>query len=314
MEVFHSLESYAAGPRPVVTMGTYDGVHRGHAEILSRLVADARARGGEAVVVTFHPHPRLVLNPEDDQLRLLHTLEEKIARMAELGVDKLLAMPFTPEFSRQPHADYIGDFVAGALRAEKVVIGYDHRFGRGRRGGVAELRAAGPAFGFEVEEIPAQQVDEVKISSTKIRDALLSGKIQLANNFLGYPYEMTGKVVAGERRGRTIGFPTANLELAEPRKLVPAVGVYALAAYPSPENKPLPAMMNIGYRPTFEGADLRLEAHIIGFQGDLYGQNLRVAFLGRVRDEVKFSGIEELKAQLEQDKAAAERAFGEAKL
>lgn len=289
----------------MVTVGTFDGVHKGHQVLLDRIKNIAREEGGEAVMLTFSPHPRLVLFPDDNDLRLLTTLEEKIELLESSGIDHLIIHPFTPEFSRTTVPEYVSDILVKGIGVRKLVIGYDHHFGRNREGSLENLQAVAPNYGFEVEEIPARMIDDVKVSSTKIRNALLEGNVARANGFLGYPYTLTGMVVRGNEIGRSMGFPTANVEPSEAVKLIPGNGVYAVKVHF--EDRIYHGMANIGKRPTVvrETAQRVIEVHIFGFSSDLYGKNLRLTFHGRIRDEVKFEDTEALKAQIEKDATAA---------
>lgn len=287
----------------MVTIGSFDGLHPGHLAILGRLKQLAAEVGGESLVITFHPHPRLVLFPEDNELRLLQTLDEKLERLELFGIHKVLVLPFTPEFARITSARFIDEILVQTIGAHTVIVGYDHRFGRNRTGGLDDLRKGALVHHFRVEEIPAQQIDDANVSSTKIRNALLAGDTDQANRLLGYPYTLTGLVVHGDKRGRTIGFPTANLEVLDPAKLVPTNGVYAVQVHYG--GRRYQAMMNIGTRPTVGGTRLALEVHILGFDGDMYGQHLRVDFGPRLRDEQRFGSLDELKAQLARDREDA---------
>ena len=290
----------------VVTSGTFDGVHVGHQQILARLREVALASGGPAVVITYWPHPRLVLapppaHPEPLDLHLLNTLEERAAKLAEFGVDYLLIIPFTREFAAWSSEEFIQRILLDTVGTAKLVIGYDHRFGRNREGGFDYLREHSGRYGMSVEEISREDVDAVGVSSTRIRRALEAGDVETANRYLGYNYPFTGLVVKGRQLGRTIGWPTANLACAEDLKLVPARGVYAVRATTA-AGETWPAMLNIGVRPTVAGNLAQtVEAHLLGFEGDLYDQPLTVEFVARLRDEQKFDGLEDLKAQLAHD-------------
>jgi riboflavin kinase / FMN adenylyltransferase len=304
MIVIRDLQDFPVLERAVVTSGTFDGVHVGHQKILSRLLESASVSGGQSVVVTYWPHPRLILAPQHPhELRLLSTIEERITELSKFKIDYLLIIPFTKEFSCLSPEAYVQQILLDTLHTKKLVIGYDHHFGRNRQGNFDFLHANASRFGFTIEEIPRQDIDEVGVSSTKIRQALESGDVEQAARFLGRPYSLTGTVVEGKKLGRTIGFPTANLQVAEPFKLIPASGVYAVRV--RVKGHPFGAMLNIGYRPTVGGTSLSIEAHLFQFSGDLYGQEVEVTFLKRLRDEHKFAGLEELKAQLAQDKKAA---------
>lgn len=302
MRRYESLDQLVIdGPR-VITIGTFDGVHPGHQKILQQVTAKARQQGIPSMVMTFYPHPRMVIFPDDHNLKLLNTLSEKEALLEKEGIDELLVLPFTVEFSRMSPSAFVEQILVHQLQVKTLIIGYDHRFGRNREGDIHTLMTLGPQLGFDVMEIPAQEVDTVKVSSTKIRQALLEGDVALAMHLLGHPYQLAGMVVHGDKRGRTIGFPTANLQLLDPWKLIPANGVYAVKVLW--EEQWLPAMMNIGIRPTFHGTELRLEAHILDFSGDLYGHQLTIQFFHRIRSEMAFSHIDALKSQLEADRAA----------
>ena len=292
MQVFRSLDAYQPGPHTVATIGTFDGVHIGHRTILERIIESARARQGEAVLISFHPHPRLVLFPENNPLRLLHTLEEKIAMLDHIGLDKLLLIPFTREFSRLPSRDFVQQVLIDTVQIDQLIIGYDHRFGKNRTGGLEELQEMAPQFGYEVEEIPAQSIDEAKVSSTKIRKALQEGDVQAAEKYLGYPYAFTGKVVHGEKAGRTLGYPTANLEPTDPLKLIPGHGVYLVRA--EVRGQSYYGMMSIGVKPTMGEFTQTQEVYLFDFEQDIYGEIVRVHFLEYLRGEKKFTSKEDL--------------------
>lgn len=310
MIVIRDLEAFPVLECSIVTSGTFDGVHVGHQKILSRLIETVRLSGGQSVVVTYWPHPRLVLAPQHvHELRLISTIEERIAHLSAFDLDYLLIIPFTQEFSSLSPEEYVQRILLDTLHTKKLVIGYDHHFGRNREGNFEFLQANADRFGFTIEEIPRQDIDEVGVSSTKIRKALEAGDVHQANRFLGRPYSLTGTVVEGKRLGRTIGYPTANLQVAEPFKLIPAPGVYAVRV--TVEGKSYGSMLNIGFRPTLGGTSLSIEAHLFNFSGDLYGKQVQVDFVERLRDEQKFEGLDELKAQLAKDKEAALRIFKE---
>ncbi|WP_276499654.1 bifunctional riboflavin kinase/FAD synthetase [Pontibacter litorisediminis] len=305
MKVIHDIADFPQLSHAVVTSGTFDGVHIGHQKILRRVMERARQSNGQSVVITYWPHPRLVLFPEDNELKLLSTIEERVEQLRSFGVDYLLIIPFTKEFSRTSSRSFITDILVRAINTKVLVIGYDHRFGKNREGSFEHLKARSAQYGFEVEEIPRQDVDDVGVSSTKIRKALESGDIETANSYLGRPYSITSVVEEGDKIGRTIGFPTANLALPPAHKLIPGNGVYA--AWALVENERHPAMMNIGLRPTVDGKQLRLEAHLLEYTGDLYGKTITVQFIEQLRKERKFDGLEALKQQLAQDKLATEQ-------
>jgi len=312
MEIIHDPAQFPHLGNAVVTSGTFDGVHLGHQQILRRLREVAEQSGGPAVVITYWPHPRLVLDPppthpEPLDLQLLNTLDERTQKLAEFGVDYLLIVPFTKEFAAWTSEEYIQQILLHTVGTSKLVIGYDHRFGKNREGGFEHLTQNAERYGMSVEEIPREDVDAVGVSSTRIRRALESGDVLTANRYLGYDYPLTGTVVKGRQLGRTLGWPTANIVSDEPLKLVPARGVYAVMAT-TEAGTHHPAMLNIGVRPTV-GGDLTqtVEAHLLDFEGDLYDQQLRVEFIARLRDEQKFDGLDALKAQLALDADEARR-------
>lgn len=299
MVTVQSISNYDKTQATAVTIGTFDGVHIGHRKILDRLIATARTRNLRAVLLTFFPHPRMVLQ-KDAGIKLLNTLEEKKQILAETGLDFLIVHPFTKEFSRLTATAFVRDILVDQLRVKQVIIGYDHRFGRNRTANIQDLIAFGNTHDFEVEEIPAQEIEEVSVSSTKIRKALEEGDITTANSYLGYEYLLTGMVTRGKGLGRTLDFPTANLHIEEEYKLIPKNGVYVVQARVNGTR--LNGMMNIGFNPTVSGTEKRIEIHFFDYQGDLYDQPLQVAILERIRDEHKFDSVESLRAQLHKDK------------
>lgn len=304
MKVHTDLLSVPRFKHPIITIGTFDGVHLGHGKILQQLVEKARAKNGESVVFTFFPHPRMVLFPHDTQLKLLTGQKEKIKLIESYGIDHLVVFPFTREFSRLTAVEFVRDILVNQLQMKELVIGYDHHFGRNREGSIKHLTEMGPIYGFEVEEIPARHIDEITISSTKIRKAILEGDMETAQQFLGYPFELTGMVVHGNKRGASIGFPTANLNLIEPFKIVPGNGVYITQC--EHKEKKYNGIMNIGHRPTVEKTDaIHMEVHLLDASVDLYGELLRVKFLKRLRNEQKFVSLEALKIQIANDEKNA---------
>ena len=305
MEVIRDIADFPPLSFPVVTSGTFDGVHIGHQKILKRVTERAKERNGQSVVITYWPHPRLVLFPEDNKLKLLSTIEERIEHLRSFGIDYLLIIPFTKEFSRTSSRTFITDILVKALNTKLLIIGYDHRFGKNREGSFENLKARSQQYGFEVEEIPRQDIDDVGVSSTKIRRALENGDIETASLYLGRRYSITSEVVEGDKIGRTIGYPTANLAIPEAPKLIPANGVYAVWAQVDGER--YPAMMNIGMRPTVSGKSLTLEVHILDFNKDIYGKSITVEFVEHLRNEKMFNGLNELKAQLAMDEANTRR-------
>jgi len=301
LNVYHSIEDFRKPRHAVVTIGTFDGVHLGHQKIIARLNDRARVASGESVVLTFEPHPRMVLHPDDHGLLLLNTPEEKIALMERYGVDHLIIYPFSIDFSRTSVTEYVRDLLVNAIGTRTLVIGYDHHFGRNREGSLKDLMELSPVYGFGVEEIPEQDIRHVAVSSTKIRSSLLAGDVRTANEFLGHPYTLSGTVVAGDRRGRDLGFPTANLAVAERYKLIPGNGIYAVKAAVEGEAGEYNGAMSIGTRPTFDDGAVVPEVYLIGFDGDLYGRRLTVTFRDRLREERSFPSAAALVAQMKDD-------------
>ncbi len=300
MKIFHNILEFKPVRNAVVTIGTFDGVHRGHQVILKDMVRKAHEIGGETVVVTFCPHPRQVLCIGDNSLRLISTQEEKIKQMDALGIDNLIVIKFTKEFSTLSSEDFIKNYIVEKIRPAMLVIGYDHHFGNNRLGDFEMLNGLGAENNFKVERVPVQDVDNVVVSSTKIRNALQVGDIRQANSLLGHQFSYTGIVVHGMGLGRQMGYPTANLEVALEYRLIEKPGVYA--TFVDFDGKTLPAMTYIGRRPTVnDNRPATIESHLIGFDGDLYGKQLTLRFVDRVRDERKFNGLDELKRQINID-------------
>ena len=306
MKVFRNIIEARNIPNAVVTIGTFDGVHLGHQAIFNKMKALAQSVGGQTVVVTFSPHPRQVLNIDSSNLRFLTTPEEKLKKFEEFGIDNVVIINFTKEFSRTPSEVFIKDYIIDHLKPAYIVVGYDHHFGKNRMGDFDLLSDLKKKYGFKVERIAAQDVEHIAISSTKIRNALAQGNVKSANRLLGYPYAVTAEVVRGNEIGRTIGFPTANLELPKEYMLFGRGGVFAcLVDYNGVTYK---AMANIGHRPTIGDRaedDMLIEVNLFDFDGDLYGKSITVRFIDRIRDEVKFEGLQALKAQLERDRERA---------
>ena len=299
MRVEVGFEQIRRDPSSVVTIGTFDGVHLGHLAIIRYLLERTTERDGISTLVTFYPHPREVI--QGRPVPVLTTIEERAAILEKIGLDRFVVIPFTKEFSRLPAEDFVADVLVNKVGVREVVIGYDHGFGHERKGNGSLLREMGPRLGFEVDVIPVQVVDSHVVSSSEIRRSIERGDVETAAALLGRRYSMIGKVVAGDGRGRTIGFPTANLEIAHPQKIIPADGVYAVLV--EIEDDVLhPGMMNIGVRPTVDGTTRKLEVHLIDFEEDLYGRELRVEFVGHMRPERKFASLEELTKQLSQDR------------
>lgn len=301
METIQDITHFKAFPfETAVTLGTFDGVHLGHRKIIERLINTAKNRGLTSVALTFFPHPGMVLQ-KNGEVKLLNTLAERVELLELSGLDYLVVYPFTREFSRLSAAAFVRDILVKQLHAKKIIIGYDHRFGRNRDAGIEELRVFGHTFNFEVEEIPAQEVDAVAVSSTKIRKALLEGDMATANRYLSYPYRLTGKVIRGKGLGKQLGFHTANLYIAETYKLLPKDGVYVVKGILN--GKRYFGMMNIGFKPTVTtGTERMIEVHFFEFCGNLYDKTIQIEVLHRLRKEHKFTAIEELQAQLKKDK------------
>ncbi len=304
MKIHRNLKKFKA-KNPVVTIGTFDGVHLGHRIVISRLQEIASKYDGETVIFTFSPHPRLVTSPNETNLRLLTTLHEKIKLFEELGIDHLVIHPFTYEFSQLSYSDFVKNILVDQIGTYCLVVGYDHKFGKNREGGFEYLRNCAQKYKFKVEKLEALSLGNAHISSTKIRMALQEGDIAKANRFLGYKFTLEGKVIEGKRIGRKMGFPTANIESSDPHKIIPAHGVYAVNIVLNGKN--YSGMLNIGTRPTFnQNADNRsIEVHIFDFEGDIYNAEIKLTFISKIRDEKKFDGIESLVNQLKKDKIAA---------
>lgn len=300
MQVHHGPESFQHLPFAVVTSGTFDGVHLGHQKILSRLIESARQLNGQSVVITFWPHPRMVVSADSSDLKLLSTLDEKIELLAQSGIDHLLVIPFNRNFSLLTSDEFIRQILLDTIGTKRLVIGYDHRFGRNREGGFDYLHAHAHEYGFEVEEIPRQDVEHLAVSSTRIRQSLLSGDVRTASAFLGRNYTLSGTVVKGRQLGRQLGYPTANLELPESYKLVPADGVYAVRV--KWRKDWYGGMLSIGTNPTVEGTIRTIEVNIFDFDTEIYGEKLTLEFVAWLRGQVKFDGLEPLIAQIGQDK------------
>ncbi|MGN6615998.1 MAG: bifunctional riboflavin kinase/FAD synthetase [Ilyomonas sp.] len=295
----------------VVTIGTFDGVHTGHQQIIAQLKEEAEKIHGETVIITFHPHPRKVVRHGESAVPILTTLPEKIELLQAYGIDHLVVIPFNESFSNQTAEEYIQKFLFEKFNPHTVIIGYDHRFGKGRQGDYHLLEEYGKQLDFEVKEIPQHVLNKVTISSTKIREALLNSDIETANTFLGHNYFFEGLVVEGNKLGRTLGYPTANLQIEDAEKLIPGNGVYAVTVNGQQSTVDKQGMMNIGVRPTVDGTKRVIEVNIFDFDEDIYGQSLRVYVKHYLRGEVKFSGLDALKAQLAKDKEDALKVLAE---
>ena len=288
----------------VLTVGTFDGVHEGHKEIIRRVVNTAKRKNARSVVVTFDPHPREIINTGKDKIKLLTTIDERAHILSLLGIDEMIVIPFTRDFSLLSSREFIEDILIKKIGVSGFVIGYDHQFGRNREGTITIVKELADLHHFEVDVIEAQEVGEITVSSTLVRKELeIQGNIVLADKYLGRPYRLSGLVIHGDKRGRKIGYPTANLKITDARKIIPKYGVYAVDVQIDRNSKIYRGMMNIGYRPTFtDDTELSIEVHIIDFDEDLYGKIITVDFLKRIRDEQSFSGFEALKSQLDMDR------------
>lgn len=304
MKVFKKLESLPPIPNAVLTIGSFDGVHQGHQKILSQVRELAKAEKGESVVVTFHPHPRHVLSPDKEDFKLITTVEEKAALLAKYGIDNVIVVPFTPDFYQQSPRAYIEDFLIDRFNPRWIVIGYDHRFGNQRKGNIEDLRRYETEGRFQLLEIERQEVEDIAVSSTKIRKALQLGQAEKAAQLLGHPFSLSGKVTHGQRIGHTLGYPTANIELAEPKKLIPIYGIYAVKV--CHHHRMYQGMLYIGDRPTLANHHNKtIEVNIFDFDQQIYGDQLRIDFIKFLRKDQRFDGLEALKVQLAKDKIAA---------
>lgn len=300
MEIYHSLDQIKKLRNAIVTSGTFDGVHIGHQKILARLNETSQADNGESVVLTFWPHPRMVVSDNRYSLHLLSTIDEKIELLASLNIDHLVIIPFTRSFSELTSIEFIQQILVEKIGTKKLIIGYDHRFGKNREGSFEFLKANCHQFGFEVEEIPRQDIEDMAISSTRIRKNLLHGNITEANELLGRNYGMSGIVVKGKQLGRTLGFPTANIQISEEYKLIPENGVYIINAIYGGNR--FNGMLNIGVRPTVDGIARTIEANLFDFEKDIYGEELTIELLEYLRPELKFDSLEELMKNIQIDK------------
>ncbi|MFC2272156.1 MAG: bifunctional riboflavin kinase/FAD synthetase [Capnocytophaga ochracea] len=306
MREITDITTFTTQQPTVLTIGTFDGVHLGHQKIIEKVVATARQEGLLATIFTFFPHPRMVVQ-HDKSLKLIHTLEEKKQLLQRLGVDLLVVQPFNEAFAQLTAEEFVSTILVQHLNVKKVIIGYDHRFGRNRTANINDMRLFGEKYGFAVEEISVQEVDEVSVSSTKIREALNKGDVTTAEHYLGAPYSLTGTVVHGLKLGRTLGYPTANIQVTEDYKLIPKDGVYAVYSYIGAQK--VYGMMSIGKNPTIEGKGASIEVYFFDFNGDLYDRELTIYFLKYLREERKFSSVALLKKQLQDDETTARKAI-----
>lgn len=322
MKVYRHIDEFQKLKSAVVTIGTFDGVHFGHQKIINRLTEVAKKSGGESVILTFFPHPRMILQPENNKLKLITTIDEKAELIEKLGVDHLIITPFTRDFSNLSAETYIKQILVDKIGTKKLIIGFDHRFGKDRQGNLAELQKYASQYDYEVEEIPEQDIHEVKVSSTQIRESLIAGDAETAEDFLSYPFFLTGKVIKGDRLGRQMGFPTANLHVEETYKLIPSDGIYAVEVellnkqHNYPIDQPLVSILKvnssnlfkgmayIGNRPTINGMNRNIEVNIFDFDRDIYRQYIRIHFKNFVREDMRFNSMDELKEQIAKDKLA----------
>jgi len=306
LKTFTSTTHFSPSTKTIITIGTFDGVHIGHKKILQKVVAEAKKNNLTSAVLTFFPHPRFILNQNSD-LKLLNTIEEKKALLNSTGLDALLIHPFDQEFANLSPEQFVKKILVDQLKISKIIIGYDHRFGKNRSADINNLIQFGKKYNFEVEQISAQELNEIAISSTKIRTALSNGDISLANSYLGYLYSFSGKVIKGKQIGRTIGFPTANIEILEPLKLLPKNGVYIVKCLIN--NQVVNGIMNIGNRPTVNGTSQSIEVHLLNFDKDIYGLEITVKMIDFIRNEQKFENLDQLKSQIQKDKIQAIKFF-----
>ncbi|WP_313512733.1 bifunctional riboflavin kinase/FAD synthetase [Sphingobacterium sp.] len=323
MKIYRNLDEFKALDYAIVTIGTFDGVHVGHQKILNKLTELAKDNTGETVLLTFFPHPRLIINPDDDSLRLINDIEEKVERLALAGIDHLIITPFTRDFSNQNPEEYISDVLVNKIGCKKIVIGYDHHFGKDRKGTIKDLIHFSEIFDYTVDQIPEQDIEDVAVSSTRVRESLIKGDIITANKYLGYPFELTGTVIKGDQIGREIGFPTANLHVHESHKLIPAYGIYAVEVeiYPKTTEvvtgdyfEPVPervakGMCYIGTRPTVDGMNRKIEVNLLDFNDDLYTKTIRVKFLEFIRHDQWFESLEIMREQIKKDEADIRKYF-----
>ena len=302
MKTFQSIYDFQPKNKTVLTLGTFDGVHIGHKKIIEKLIQNSSWCECESLVLTFFPHPRMVLQ-DNTEIKLLNTIDERTELLQKSGLDNLIIHPFDQVFSRLTAEEFVSSILVDQFNVKRIIIGYDHRFGRNRTADIHDLIEFGQKYEFEVEQISAQEIDEVSVSSTKIRNALTEGNVKLANDYLGYNYLLTGIITKGKGIGRTLDFPTANLQIQETYKLIPKNGVYIVQSLL--ENKLVYGMMNIGFNPTVNGESKSIEIHFFDYEGDLYTKNIQIQLVDRIRDEVKFENLEKLKEQLYKDKTVA---------
>lgn len=309
MNIYNNISTLPSIQNAVITIGTFDGVHEGHQKVIEQLLMEAKIISGSAVVITFYPHPRQVIASHLSPILHLNTLEEKANLLESLGIEHLVVIPFDKTFSEQPADSYIKDFLVETFHPKKIVIGYDHKFGKDRQGDFELLKNKASTYDYEVVEIPAHILSDITISSTKIRNKIMEGKVEEANELLGYHYFFSGLVTHGKKIGRTIGFPTANMEVSNGEKLIPGEGVYIVSVGIPGHEKKYNGMMNIGTRPTFDGTEMKIEVNVFDFDEEIYNQNITVFCEKKIRDEIKFTNVENLILQLQLDKLIAEDYF-----
>ena len=302
MKIHRDIEHLPAFKNAVITIGTFDGVHMGHRQIIDKLKSEAKANNGETVIITFHPHPRKVVSSAILGIRLINTLEERIELLEGLGIDHLVIVPFTDAFANQPAEDYVKDFLLDKFHPNTIIIGYDHRFGRDRLGDYRLLEKMAATHNYKLKEIPKHILENISISSTNIREAILHSDIATANSLLGYEFFFSGEVVHGDKLGRKLGYPTANLKIQNEEKIIPGNGIYAVYAQPEGAAKKLKGMMSVGFRPTVDGKKRVVEVNLFDFDKEIYGQSLMVYVKKFLREEVKYDSLEALVKQIDQDK------------
>lgn len=313
MKVYHSTDEIPLIKNPVLTLGTFDGVHSGHLEVINELKNAAKEINGETVLFTFHPHPRMVLHPDDHNLELIQPIEERIDKLEKAGIEHLVLFPFTKEFSRLSAVEFVRNILVNQIHIKILAIGYNHHFGRNREGNIDLLKELGPTYNFQVREIEAMRKGELSVSSTKIRKAIKNGDLPLANQFLGRNFSLKGIVVKGDKLGSKIGFPTANIQITDPYQIIPKEGAYAVKV--ELKGTIYDGMMNIGIRPTVANTgEMRIEAHLIDFNQDIYDEELKIFFIERIRDEKQFTSLDKLKAQLATDEQTCRHILSDAAL
>lgn len=299
LKVFSSISEFNYTKKTIVTIGTFDGVHIGHQKIIEKLIQETKNSNCESLILTFFPHPRMILHKKSP-IKLLNTISEKSTLLEKMGLENLIIHPFDKEFSNLSAEDFVKTILVDSLNIKKIIIGYDHRFGKNRDANIEDLIAFGRKYSFEVEQISAQEIDSVSVSSTKIRDAIANGTMAVANEYLGYDYLLSGKIIKGKQLGSTIGFPTANIKIEENYKLIPKNGVYVVKSHL--QGKTVFGIMNIGLNPTVNGEYLSIEVHFLDFNADLYNTQISVSVIARIRDEEKFTSLDLLKTQIQKDK------------